>query len=117
MADGPGNVVDRPQGIGGRADGQYLGSMLVQAAIQIIPVELTGLGNHPGLADGDSPLPLECSPRVDVGVVVQLGHDDRVALSQPSANRPADAKRQRGHVRTEDDLVGHGTEEIGEHLP
>src|SRR5271157_6480734 len=52
--DRPGDIVDGPQGVGCGADGQQLGSMLAQAAVEMVPVELAGLGNHPVLADGDS---------------------------------------------------------------
>jgi|GEM_PF-4607790 len=43
--DRPGDVVDGPHGVGCGADGQQLGSMLAQAAVKIVPVELAGLGN------------------------------------------------------------------------
>ena len=115
--DGPGDVVDRPQGVGRSADGQELGPVLAQGAFEIIPVELTGLGNHPGLANEDPPLFLERSPGVDVGVMIQLGDDDGITRAEPPADRPADPKGQRGHVRAEGDLVGRGSHEIGQHLP
>ena len=80
--DGPGDVVDRPERIGRGPDRQELGAMLAQAAVQVIPVELAGLGDHPGLADDDAALALEGPPGVDVGVMVELGDDDRVALGR-----------------------------------
>ena len=33
--------------------------MIVQAAVQVVPVELAGLGDHRDLKDGDAPLALE----------------------------------------------------------
>ena len=88
MATARGDVVDRSQCVGGGPDRQQPASMIVQAAVQVVPVELAGLGDHLDLEDGDAALPLEGAPGIDVGVMVELGDDDRVS-------RPSDRPRAR----------------------
>ena len=91
-------------------------AMIVQATVQVVPIELAGLRNHPDLKDGDAPLALEGAPGIDVGVMVELGDDDRVAVPERSSQGPGQVERERGHVETEGDLGGRGVEKIGEGL-
>ena len=91
--------------------------MIGQAAIQVIPVELAGLRDHSCLENGDTSFPLERTPGVDIGVMVQLGDDDRIARPQPSPQGPRQVKRQRRHVEPEGDLGGRGIEKVGQGLP
>ena len=91
--------------------------MVGQAAIQVVPVELAGLRDHSDLEDGDPSFALECPPGVDVGVVVQLGDDDRISRPQPPPDGPRQVKRQRGHVEPKANLGGGGIEKIGHGLP
>ena len=88
-----------------------------QAAVQVVPVELAGFRDHPDLKDGDTPLALERPPWIDVGVMVQLGDDDRIAGPEPPPKGPCQVKRQRRHVEPEGDLGGRRVEEVGHGLP
>src|SRR5271168_5341637 len=44
-------------------------------------------------------------PWRDVGIVVEYGRDDFIPFVELAADSPAEAKRQRCHVRTEDHFV------------
>ena len=43
-------------------------------------------------------------PGIDVGVMIELGHHDRVVGPEPPPQGPCQMKRQRGHVVAECDL-------------
>ena len=115
--DGPGHVVDRSQRIGRRPDRQQLDAMVAQTAVQVVPIELAGLRDHPNLEDRDAPLALECPPGIDIGVMVELGDDDRIAWPQPSPEGPRQMKRQCRHVEPKADLGRRGIEKVRHGLP
>ncbi len=56
----------------------------------------------------------EPAPRIDVGVVIELGHDDLVAGGPAPAERAPEVERQRRHVGAERDLLGPAAEQVGE---
>ena len=62
--------------------------MVGQAAIQVVPIKLAGLRDHADLEDGDAPFALERAPGVDIGVMVQLGDDDRIACPELTSRVP-----------------------------
>ena len=85
-----------------------------RTASQAVQVERCAVLPELDPADGRAAILGNGEPRCDVGVVVEAGHDDLVARTEVAAQRAADAKRDRGHVRPERDLVGIvGTQEVG----
>ena len=57
--DGSGDVVDRSQRVGRGPDRQQPRAVIGQAAVEVVPVELARLRDHPHLEDGDAALALE----------------------------------------------------------
>ena len=69
--------------------------MIVQASVQVVPVELAGFWNHRHLKNRDAALALECPPGIDVGVMIQLGDDDRVTRPKSTPQGSCQVERQR----------------------
>ena len=80
--------------------------------MQVIPVEFARLRDHADLKDRDPFFTLERPPGIDIGVVVELGDDDRVAGLQPAPDGPCQVKGQRRHVEAKANLGGRGVQEV-----
>ena len=68
-------------------------------------------------ADRQAALLRERAPRVDVGVVIELGDDDLVARRPAPPERAPQVERERRHVGAEGDLRGAAAQKVGERLP
>ena len=110
------HVVDRAQGVGGIADGHDLGA-LIQEIPQSGHVQRVILDVEVDPAHGRAAVLGHHDPGRDVGVVVHAGDDDLVAGSDLTAQRAADAKRERRHVRAEHDFLRRsGVQHVGDGL-
>ena len=100
------HVVAGAEHVGHRGEGEELGA--VEQAVEVGEVELVvARERHP--AHLDAALGGEDVPRHDVGVVLHLGDQDRVALAQVVARpRVREQVDRLGDVLGEDDLVGAG---------
>ncbi len=99
------HVVDRAQGVGGRADRDELRPPNVIAASRSPSSRCRALGSHRDRADRDAPVALQRLPGVDVGVVIELRHDDLVAGPPGPSESAGEVVGERRHVLAERDLV------------
>ena len=107
--DETGHVRRGPDGVRGhgeRDDARALG----QERREVVVVELELVG-HARDADDDPEVVRELEPGRDVGVVVERGDDDLVALAQRPRERAREQEVERGHARAERDLVRRAAEE------
>src|SRR5688572_24730366 len=88
----------------------------VEMTTEIIPVELARLRNHFHHANTEIPILRELHPRIDVRMMVELGNYDLIAGRELSPKRSRDVKRERSHVRAENDLVGRRIQKLSERL-
>ena len=86
----------------------------VQFLRKVVPIELSRFRNHFHDADGRFRVLFQRAPRRDIGVMIQLGDDDFVALLIVAAQRAGEMEGQRRHVRAESDLVRRSVQKIGE---
>ncbi len=108
---GAGQIVDGPERVRRRAEGEEARAR-PDGALEISRVERPRLGPHRDEAHRHAALSLEGPPGVDVGVMVELRHDDLVPGSPPAAEGPREMERERRHVRAESDLVGRSLDEV-----
>ena len=98
-----GDVVDRPQGVRGVADGDQAG-FRGDLAREIFRVE-PAVGPEGHLADLDPPL-AQMEPGAAVGLVVELGDDDLVPRPHLAHEGMREGEVQTRHVGPEGDLPG-----------
>eukprot|EP00913_Durusdinium_trenchii_P023397 g21975.t1 len=114
--DKPGNGIDRPGHVRGIPQRDEAG-FLTQQRMETVDVESTvfemnadPFDDRPRIAGGEH-------PRADIGVVIEIGDKNLVAGRPGAADRPAECKRQAGHVAAEADAAGVGrAEKIGQRL-
>ena len=107
------DVVDRAEHVRHRGDREQLGA--VEQTVEVGEVEpVVAVDGDP--AQLDAALGGEDVPRHDVGVVLHVGEQDRVALAQVRAGpRVRDQVDRLGDVPGEDDLVRRaGVDEAGD---
>ena len=107
--DDPADVrrrADRVRGDRERDDARPLREL--RGEIVVVELELVG---KPGVTDDDAEVVRELEPGRDVGVVVELRHDDLVARAQRPRERAREQEVERRHARAERDLIGRAAEE------
>ena len=102
---GKGDVVDRPESVRRRPDGEDSGPVL-DLPFGGRPSRAGRPRDHPDDPDRHSSFRRHCSPGVNIRVVVEFGHHDLVAGPDSPAERPGQVEGQARHVVTERDLIG-----------
>src|SRR4051812_28762070 len=100
----PGNVVDCPERVRCRADGQQP-RPLIELLRQVVPVQLTGFAIHAGDPNFYTAFPLQSLPWSDIAMVVEFGDHDFVSGLILAAESSTQMKGETGHVGAEDHFV------------
>jgi len=102
LGDAP-HVVHRAERVRGIPHGDEP-STLAEQPLESIEIESPLLDRDGNAPNDDAPL-FEIEPRADIGVVIEIAHDDLVPRAQRTRDGVTEGVRERRHVRPEDDLV------------
>ena len=108
-------VVHRPRRVRRAADRDQLRPRRDELP-QVLPVDLRCLADHPRRAHDDAAVDLQRPPRRHVGVMIEVGHDHLVSLGPCASEGAREVKRERRHVRAEDDFVRRAIQEVAHGL-